>query len=305
MLRSSEYVVLNRRQLNQILLSIPLLTSKIGIAANNAVSQKFSSQNIPKIGMGTWITFDKDPKQVQLTKYIEILNEFFASGGRMIDSSPMYGSAQQLLGAVLPQVSSEHLFAATKVWIPGKQMGIEQMNQSIELWGLTHMDLMFVHNLLDWRTHLTTLKDWRQSGKLSYIGVTTSHGRRHDELIKIMKSEPIDFVQFTYNINDREAEDVLLPLAADKGVKVVINRPFQTGGLFSRVNNKPLPEWAKAIQCENWAQFFLKFIISHPAVTCAIPATSQVSHMRENMQALKGDLPDEKMRTEMIKYFNG
>ncbi len=294
--------MLNRRQFNQYLLSLPLFS---GLVANRVQSANynFHGVDLPKIGMGTWITFDQNPAQVNLGKYVDILNVFFAAGGRMIDSSPMYGAAQQLLGAVLPKADNTDLFAATKVWIPGKQMGIDQMNQSIKSWGLQHMDLMFVHNLLDWETHLPTLRDWRHQGKIKFIGVTTSHGRRHAELLDVMQNEKLDFVQFTYNINDREAEHRLLPMAADKGIKVIINRPFQTGGLFRRVANKPLPDWAVEIQCVNWAQFFLKFVISHPAVTCAIPATSQVEHMRENMQALKGSLPDHAMRQEMVQYF--
>ena len=162
---------------------------------------------------------------------------------------------------------------------------------------------MHVHNMLDWQTQLATLNQWKEQGIIKYTGITTSHGRRHQELIKMLKARPVDFVQFTYNINDREAEQYLLPLAQDLGVAVVINRPFQTGGLFTRVRNQALPIWANEIQCKNWAQFFLKFIISHPAVTCAIPATSQVKHMQQNMQAMQGDLPDQKMRLEMVKYF--
>lgn len=284
---------------------MPLLAG-FGVQAKSQVINSGSHiSQIPKIGMGTWITFDQNPSRINLNKYIEILNAFFAGGGRMIDSSPMYGSAQQLLGEVLPKTNSQALFAATKVWTPGRQLGIEQMNQSIKLWGLEHMDLMYVHNLMDWESHLPTLRKWKKQGKIKYYGVTTSHGRRHTELESIIKKEPLDFIQLTYNIHDREAERRLLPLAAERGVKVVINRPFQAGALFTRVGNKSLPDWSIDIQCHNWAQFFLKFIISHPAVTCAIPATSQVSHMRENMLALNGDLPDEKMRSEMIAYFNG
>ncbi len=261
--------------------------------------------SIPAVGMGTWITFDHSPERINLNKYVAILEAFFAGGGQLIDSSPMYGNAQQLLGAVLPQVNkAKSLFAATKVWIPGQRMGIEQMNQSIKLWGLDHMDLMQVHNLLDWQQHLTTLNQWKAEGKIKYTGVTTSHGRRHSELIDLIRSHRIDFVQFTYNIQDREAENYLLPLAQDRGVAVIINRPFQTGGLFTRVAGKQLPDWASEIGCDSWAQFFLKFVISHPAVTCAIPATSQLTHMQENMQSLIGQVPDQAMRAEMSDYFN-
>ncbi len=293
--------MLNRRSFNRALLTLPLLTSQVSRAAARKTAV---SPGMPAIGMGTWITFDQQPQRVDLSLYVDILNAFFAAGGRMIDSSPMYGSAQQLLGQVLPKAQGhENLFAATKVWIPGKQMGIEQMHQSIKLWGLEQMDLMYVHNMMDWRTHLPTLNQWRSEGLIKHTGVTTSHGRRHSELIAMLKAHPVDYVQFSYNINDREVEDRLLPLALDLGIKVVINRPFQTGGLFTRVRNKPLPSWASDIQCQSWAQFFLKFVIAHPAVSCAIPATSQVAHMQENMQAMQGDLPDAAMRQEMVKYY--
>ena len=293
--------MLTRRQFNQFLAQASWLLTSLG---TTGLSSARLVEKLPKIGMGTWITFDHDPATADLGRFTDILNIFFTSGGRMIDSSPMYGSAQKLLGKVLPEVNSQDVFPATKVWIPGKQLGIEQMQESIRLWGLKKCDLMYVHNLLDWQTHLPTLRQWQAEGHIKYIGVTTSHGRRHTDLIKIISTEQLDFVQFTYNIHDREAEKRLLPLAAEKGIKVVINRPFQGGGLFSRVAGRTLPDWASEIQCSSWAQFFLKFIISHPGVTCAIPATSQVNHMKENMMAMKGALPDWQMRQKMIQYFN-
>ncbi len=293
--------MLKRRSFIQALLALSVSQQAL---ANSLKTIHNRKQPMPAIGMGTWITFDQNPQTADLSRYVAILEAFFAGGGRMIDSSPMYGSAQQLLGTVLPMAAGrEALFSATKVWIPGKQLGIDQMQQSIELWGQNTMDLMYVHNLLDWQSHLPTLNQWKAEGKINYTGVTTSHGRRHTELIGLLKKHPMDFVQFTYNINDREVENYLLPLAQEKGVSVVINRPFQTGGLFTRVNSKPLPPWAEEIQCKTWAQFLLKFVISHPAVTCAIPATSQVKHMHENMQALQGELPGPQMRQEMIKYY--
>lgn len=296
--------MMNRRSFNRALMALPLLTTHASLVDAQSHQTNMGKPSVPAIGMGTWITFDQQPDRVDLSLYVDILNAFFAGGGRMIDSSPMYGAAQQLLGQVLPKATGhEALFAATKVWIPGKQMGIDQMRQSIKLWGLKQMDLMYVHNMVDWQTHLPTLNQWQAEGLIKYTGVTTSHGRRHSELIAMLKQHPVDYVQFSYNLNDREVEDYLLPLAQERGIQVVINRPFQTGGLFTRVRNKPLPAWASDIQCQNWAQFFLKFVISHPAVACAIPATSQVSHMRENMQAMQGDLPDADMRQEMIKYY--
>jgi diketogulonate reductase-like aldo/keto reductase len=176
------------------------------------------------------------------------------------------------------------------------------MQDSRRLWGVSRFDLMQVHNLVNWPDHLRTIRRDRDAGLVRYIGITTSHGRRHEELLDIMRSEPIDFVQFTYNIVDREAEERLLPLAADRGIAVIINRPFQRKRLIRRFERHPLPEWASDIECRSWAQFLLKFVISHPAVTCAIPATSRVDHMQENMAVLQGPLPDAAMRQRMIAY---
>lgn len=263
-----------------------------------------SGEVIPCVGMGTWITFDVGTKQTVINDRAEVLRHFFKHGGGMIDSSPMYGSAQAVLGKCFEQLQPpKSLFSATKVWTLGEWLGIQQMQTAEKLWGLNSFDLMQIHNLLDWKTHLKTLREWKESTRIRYIGVTTSHGRRHDELVKIMQTEPIDFVQFTYNIIDTEAEQRLLPLAADKSIAVIINRPFKRGKLFNTVENKPLPEWTNEINCNNWAQYFLKFILSHPAVTVAIPATSRVDHMDENMGALKGELPDKAMRIEMQKHY--
>jgi len=177
------------------------------------------------------------------------------------------------------------------------------MHNSEKLWGLQSFDLMQIHNLVDWKTHIKTLREWKDTERIRYIGVTTSHGRRHEELIKIMQSEPIDFVQFTYNIVDREAEEKLLPIAAEQGIAVIINRPFRRGQLFDLVQNQPLPIWAKEFHCTNWAQYFLKYIISHPFVTVAIPATSRIEHMDENMGAMQGSLPNASMRKQMQVYY--
>ena len=179
------------------------------------------------------------------------------------------------------------------------------MEASQALWGALPLDLIQIHNLVDWQAHLDTLKGWKAEGHLKYLGITTSHGRRHDDMAAIMGSEPLDFVQFTYNMADREAENRLLPLAADRGQAVIINRPFRRGSLIDRLERHPLPDWAAEIGCENWPQILLKFVVSHPAVTCAIPATSQVAHMEENMGAAYGRLPDETMRKRMIAYVEG
>lgn len=264
-----------------------------------------TGEAIPAIGMGTWITFDVSTNDSVIDDRTKILREFFANGGGMIDSSPMYGTAQTVLGKCFEQLAPpKSLFSATKVWTPGEWLGIQQMQAAEKLWGVNKFDLMQIHNLLDWQTHLKTLREWKESGRIRYIGVTTSHGRRHDELIKIMQTEPLDFVQFTYNITHAEVENKLLPLAADKGIAVIINRPFDGGNLFNKVTNKPLPAWAKEFDCHNWAQYFLKFIASHPAVTVAIPATSQTKHMIENMGALIGVLPDADTRNLMRKHYH-
>ncbi|MEM7467108.1 MAG: aldo/keto reductase [Pseudomonadota bacterium] len=264
-----------------------------------------TAYSIPAIGMGTWLTFDVGDSAHARGKRVEILQQFFAMGGQMIDSSPMYGTSQVVLGHCLSTFKKETptLFSATKVWTPGRVFGIRQMKNSADLWGVPRFDLMQVHNLLDWETHLTTLKQWREEGRVKYIGVTTSHGRRHEKLVSIMENEPIDFVQFTYNILDREAEQQLLPLALERGVSVIVNRPFQGSRLFDKIRDKPVPPWAAEFNCENWAQFFLKFILSHRAVTCAIPATSRLDHMTENMGALRGPLPNPKQRREMVRYY--
>jgi diketogulonate reductase-like aldo/keto reductase len=263
-----------------------------------------SKQPLPVIGMGTWITFNIGENPHDRMQRTQVLRAFFDRGGAIIDSSPMYGSSEEVLGYCLPRVDNrEKLFAATKVWVLGKTLGVRQMEQSRKLWGVKRFDLMQVHNLLDWESHLETLKQWQAEGRIRYIGVTTSHGRRHDELEKIMRSQPIDFVQFTYNLIDRAAEQRLLPLAAEKGLAVIINRPLDGGDLFNRVRGKALPEWAREFDCTGWAQYFLKFIVSHPAVTCAIPATTSIGHMLENMGALYGRLPDAAMRRRMLEYF--
>lgn len=261
-----------------------------------------SEERLPLIGMGTWITFNVGNDEKLRRQRSEVLQRFFELGGGMIDSSPMYGSSPEVIGYGLRQIEdTSSLFAATKVWTPLQAMGEEQMAESRENWGLERFDLMQVHNLLNWEGHLETLRADKEAGRVRYIGITTSHGRRHAEMEKIMANEPLDFVQFTYNILDREAEDRLLPLAAERGIGVIANRPFQRKQLIRRFQDKPLPDWAGEIDCANWPQFLLKFIVSHPGVTCAIPATTRVEHMSENMGAMTGRLPDAALRQRMIR----
>lgn len=258
---------------------------------------------LPVIGMGSWITFDVGRSMPERDKRVAVLQEFFDRGGGLIDSSPMYGSSEEVIGHALARIEKTGtLFSATKVWTPGEGAGIRQMQRSRELWGVERFDLMQVHNLVDWKAHLKTLTAWKAEGRVRYLGVTTSHGRRHGELAVVMRDQPIEFVQLTYNILDREAERRLLPLAAERGLAVIANRPFRRGRLFDLFERQPLPAWAAEFDAANWAQFFLKFVVSHPAVTCAIPATSRADHMAENMGALYGRLPDPAMRDRMIRY---
>lgn len=259
-----------------------------------------TGERLPVIGLGTWLTFDVQ----QPAQRLPVMQAFFAAGGGLIDSSPMYGEAEAVVGWCLQRLGHpQGLFSATKVWTPGVATAAGQMADSLRLWGLERLDLQQVHNLVQWREHLETLKAWKAEGRIRYLGVTTSHGRRHDELERIMRSQPLDFVQFTYNVIDREAERRLLPLAAERGIAVIVNRPFRGGSLFNGVRGRPLPPWAGGIDCANWAQFFLKFIVSHPAVTCAIPATTRVAHLDQNMGAGRGRLPDAALRQDMLRYF--
>ncbi len=261
-----------------------------------------STETLPVIGLGTSRTFDVSQSERQLN-LLPVLDAFFANAGAVIDSSPMYGAAEETVGNLLDKLERpESLFSATKVWTDGKQAGIEQMQESMKLWGLDAFDLMQVHNLRDWQRHLSTLRDWKEQGKIRYIGITTSHNRFHEELAEILKTENLDFVQFSYNIENRISEESLLPIAEEKGVAVLINRPFKRGDLFRKVKGREIPEWAKEIGINSWGQFFLKFVVSHPAVTCAIPATSKASHALDNMQAGFGVLPDPATRQRMINF---
>jgi len=276
------------------------------LAAPAGIVQKAipaTGERMPVIGMGSWITFNVGDDEKLRDARVEVLRTFFDRGGAMIDSSPMYGSSEDVIGYGLARLkNTQDLFSATKVWTPLQWHGVKQMESSLDLWGLETFDLLQVHNLLNWEGHLETLLEWKAQGRVRYIGVTTSHGSRHDELEKIMMAQPIDFVQFTYNVLDRAAEKRLLPLAAERGLAVIVNRPFRRGALFDRFADKPLPEWAGECDCANWAQIFLKFIVSHPAVTCAIPATTRVDHMQENMGAAYGRLPDGALRTRIVRY---
>jgi len=262
-----------------------------------------SGEFLPVVGLGTWQTFDVGAGPAERAPLKEVLREFVQRGGSVIDSSPMYGRSETVGGEIAAELGIHKLlFVATKVWTSGRDAGIRQMEESLRRLRVKKLDLMQVHNLVDYRTHLTTLRKWREEGKIRYLGVTHYHAGAYAELARVLATEDLDFVQLNYSMAERDAEERLLPLAAEKRIAVLVNRPFAEGALFNRTRGKTLPPWAKEIGCASWAQFFLKFIISHPTVTCAIPATSKVSHLIDNMQAGASPLPDARIRAQMVRY---
>jgi diketogulonate reductase-like aldo/keto reductase len=262
-----------------------------------------SGEMLPAVGLGTWITFNVGDDPVLRDECAEVIAAFFAAGGRMIDSSPMYGSSQPVIGYGLEKLGRpEALFSAEKVWTSSAADGPAQIEQSHRFWGVPRFDLVQVHNLVGWEAHFETLFAMKADGRIRYVGITTSEGRRHDLFEQVMRAHPLDFVQLTYNIVDREAEERLLPLAAERGIAVIVNRPFQQGALTRQLQGEALPDWAAEIGAGTWAQVILKFIVSHPSVTVAIPATTRVDHVRENVMAATGALPDAAMRERMAAY---
>jgi diketogulonate reductase-like aldo/keto reductase len=262
-----------------------------------------SGEALPLIGLGTWITFNVGNDVELQNESAAVMAAFFQAGGRLIDSSPMYGSSQPTIGYGLKKLGyPQALFSAEKVWISNPASGPDQIERSRAFWGVPRFDLLQVHNLLSWERHLPALLAMKAEGKLRYVGITTSEGRRHGDIERIMAKEPIDFVQVTYNILDREVERRILPLATERKIAVIINRPFREGELIRRFQRRPLPTWVAETGAASWAQFILKFIISHPAVTCAIPATTRVDHVRENVAAAAGVLPDDALRVRMADY---
>lgn len=262
-----------------------------------------SCEGLPPVGLGSWITFNVGNDAAALRASSDVMRAFFVAGGRLIDSSPMYGSSQKTIGHGLAALNgSVDVFSADKVWTSSGRGGPEQIDRSRANWGVPQFDLLQVHNLLSWQAHLPALFAMKAAGRLRYVGITTSHGRRHDEVARILESQPVDFLQLTYNAVDRSAERRLLPLAAERGVAVIVNRPYRGGSLIRRAKRAALPPFAAEAGCATWADFLLKFIISHPAVTCAIPATTSVAHVRENMGACRGPLPDAATRRRMAAY---
>lgn len=294
---------LDRRAFITSSCALSLLPALVTGTTVNKLALK-NRNSLPAIGMGTWLTFDIDIFNPAMKTRALVLDEFFKAGGGMIDSSPMYGRAEQVIGKLMSDRSKDSLFSATKIWSSFGNAGPVQLRTSHRFWNDDILDLVYVHNLLNWEVHLDLLKGAKSDGNVRYIGLTTSHGRRHAELESLLNKEDIDAVQITYNIADREVEKRLLPTSYDNDVAVIINRPFRGGSLFRHVKGHDIPEWANSeLGIENWAVYFLKFIISHPAVNYAIPATRNPQHMIENMSALNGPMPNSKQRARMISSF--
>jgi diketogulonate reductase-like aldo/keto reductase len=261
---------------------------------------------MPVIGLGTWQVFDVDPGDPARPRLAEVLRMLADAGGRMIDTSPMYGRAEAVTGDLVAEAELRpRVFLATKVWTSGREAGIAQMRRSAELLRSPVLDLIQIHNLLDWRTHLATLRRMKEDGGVRYIGITHYTTGSLSDLARILASEPgIDFVQCGYSLATRDAETRLLPVAAERGVAVIINQPFETGGMFRRVRGRPLPEWAAEFDCASWAQLFLKYVIVNPEVTCVIPATAKPEHMQDNLQAGFGRLPDAAQRERIRRFWD-
>jgi diketogulonate reductase-like aldo/keto reductase len=259
-----------------------------------------SGEAIPVVGLGTWRTFDVGTAPSERAPLKAVLQRFVELGGRVIDSSPMYGTAESVAGDLAAELAvTDKLFFATKVWTSGREAGVAQVEQSFRRFRTKRLDLLQIHNLLDWKTQLRTLRDFKQTGRIRYVGVTHYTASAYDELERVLRSEPVDFLQVNYSVGEREAERRILPLARERGIAVLVNRPFSEGGLFQRVRGKALPAWAAEIGCESWAQLLLKWVLGNPAATCVIPATSRPEHLTDNMHAGVGALPDETMRTQI------
>ncbi|MCJ7452498.1 MAG: aldo/keto reductase [Steroidobacteraceae bacterium] len=262
-----------------------------------------TGERLPVIGLGTSGVFDVGTDPGERAPLREVLDILIGSGGSLLDTSPMYGRAEEVAGGLIAaEQLRSRMFLATKVWTRGREAGLEQIETSMKLLRSPKLDLVQVHNLVDLDTQLATLRGLKEQGRVRYIGVTHYTVASHDELERVLKKVQLDFVQFNYSIGTREAEERLLPLAAERKVAVLVNRPFEDGALFNRVRGQALPAWAAEIDCESWAQFFLKFIVGHPSVTCVIPATSKPRHMRDNAAAGHGRMPDGEMRERMANY---
>lgn len=260
-----------------------------------------TNESLPAVGVGTWQTFDVSSEGYEPLR--EVLKTLVDQGGSVIDSSPMYGKSEEVVGKLSSELGlNNKLFVATKVWTTGEAAGIRQMNESFALLQRKQIDLMQIHNLVDWQVHLKTLRQWKEEGRIRFVGVTHYTDSSHDTVASLIRKNPVDFIQINYNLLDTNADKTLLPLARDLNVAVLINRPFEEGALFEKVKNQSLPPWAAEVDCSSWGQFFLKFILSHAAVTCVIPGTSKVKHLLDNLGAGKGRLPDQTTRQKMITH---
>jgi diketogulonate reductase-like aldo/keto reductase len=276
-----------------------------GAGASQVLSRPIpsSGETIPVVGLGTWRVFDVGGSAAERGPLKDVLKNLVELGGRVVDSSPMYGAAESVVGDLAAELAiTDKLFLATKVWTSGRDAGVAQMEQSLKRLRAQRLDLIQIHNLLDWRTHLKTLREWKAAGRIRYLGVTHYTSSAYDELERVLRAETLDFVQVNYSIGEREAERRILPLARDRGVAVLANRPFAEGGLFQRVRAQSVPPWAAEFDCDSWAQFFLKWILADPAVTCAIPGTSRPQHLADNLKAAMGKLPDRAMRDRMAAH---
>jgi aryl-alcohol dehydrogenase-like predicted oxidoreductase len=299
---------MNRRELLAGGINMAAAMSVPGIATAKAatlLTRKVpsSGEELPVIGLGTSGPFEVGESAAQRAPLAQVLAGFFSGGGRLIDTSPMYSSAESVLGELLTPQMRTRAALATKVWTRGARSGIEQMTHSLERLGTARLDLIQVHNLLDLNTHLRTLRAWQDAGRVRYIGVTHYTVSAHAQLAQVLARERLDFVQFNYSPLTRAAEARLLPLAAERGVAVLVNRPFEDGALFRPVRDKPLPAWAADIDARSWGQLALKFIVSHPAVTCVIPATGKLAHLHDNLGGGRGRLPDARQREAIARAF--
>jgi aryl-alcohol dehydrogenase-like predicted oxidoreductase len=296
---------MNRRELlaaGMTLMAAPSLTRPAEAAL---IRRKIpsSGEELPVIGLGTSGPFEISDTLAARAPLAQVLTAFFAGGGCLIDTSPMYSTAEQVLGELLTPQMHEQVFLATKVWTRGREAGIEQMTRSAELMKVQRLDLIQVHNLLDLDTQLATLREWKAAGRVRYFGVTHYTVSSYPDLARVIERERLDFVQFNYSPVTREAEQRLLPLCAERGVAVLVNRPFEDGALFQRVHGRALPSWAAQVDAASWGQLALKFIAANPAVTCIIPATGNVEHLKDNLAGGRGRLPDAKQREEIARAF--
>jgi len=307
-------MMLTRRTMLKLLAGVPAMAvispaRAAGTPLKRAIPK--TGELLHAVGLGTWQTFDVGGDADGRAAAREVLARFVKAGGQMVDSSPMYGSSESVVGDLVADLGAEKsLFLATKVWTNGREAGIRQMEESMRrMRALTlnprAMDLMQVHNLTDVKTQLKTLREWKEQGRIRYLGVTHYHEGAYAELERLIRSEQLDFAQFNYNVVSTAAEERLLPVCAEYRTAVIVNRPFEEGELFRRVKGRELPKWAQEFDCNSWAQFFLKFILSHPAVTCAIPATRNPDYLVDNMGAALGRLPDAVMRRRMVQHMHG